>query len=209
MQRALREFKKATPERIEAAGQYRAEWLRNLAIRFLPAHGVKLIGDPSLVEFTIGRVTCDFSDAVKIAEDEAASRKRGRPANDLDTNMIYAAAVTLQADGLSIAEAARRAAKFLGAPATKDRVEKGLKAFLRWGGGVREAASRTGEDVERASYFVIWLLTTTRFELTRFAKEIAAEKAEAEARRKFGRHVSFIGATPRASLLPLTKETKQ
>uniref|UniRef100_UPI00289B9037 hypothetical protein n=1 Tax=Shinella sp. TaxID=1870904 RepID=UPI00289B9037 len=123
--------------------------------------------------------------------------KRGRPQVDHNTRIIYAAAFSLfTAEGTSHSAAAKQAAQFLGKPATKDRVEKNLKAWLR----KASAAVRARGGCPKLRRFLWDTLFAVAEELTVLAAELDAERTAEAARRKSSRHASFIGAAPPRSL---------
>lgn len=206
MQRALREAAIWTEEDAEGYARWERAWFRDMAVSFLQDQGVKLLGDATLVEWAIDRATGDFEMAHRLSN-ENAQRRPGRPSNSLDVNRIYTAAFLAQDHGLSRRQQTLRAARMLGAPATKDRVEKGLRAYLR---ATAVMASCVPADREHRVFdFMIELVVGEKRRLLRIVDELANEKALTASRRYADRHATFFGAASGASLPDLKRETKQ
>lgn len=195
--RALGRFDNLPPHEQVIWDDMQVQVLRAVATEFLKHRGVALIGDPSLVEYAIDRACGEIAPVwVPLLEGEGKP-KRGRPQVDYNTRIIYAAAFSLfTAEGKSHSAAAKQAAQFLGEPATKDRVEKNLKAWLRKASAA--VAARGG--CPKLRRFLWDTLFVVADELRAIASELEADRAAEVARRKSSRHVSFIGAAPPRSL---------
>lgn len=190
--RALDHFKNRSTDEEQRLDEYRSACARSMAIEALKDRGVILIGHPSLIEHAISQESALVAEARKASLEDKTARKRGRPPVDPIAVDIYNAALALfLEDGVSVAAAAKQAAKFLGEPATKDRIEKGHKRWL-----------------DTASDFLIFtnLSEVTRVfltrhvfyrasELRRIAAELEADKSAEAARRRSARFAPFFGAT--------------
>ncbi|WLS07527.1 hypothetical protein Q9314_15265 [Shinella sumterensis] len=192
MRRALDRFKNLSEEEKQRLAAYRAACVRDLAVEALKDHGVVLIGHPSLIEYAVSQECVLTAKVHEAAFEGKAARKRGRPAVDPVVLNIYTAALAIfEQEGVSVAAAAKQAAKFLGEPATKDRVEKGRKRWL-------ETASvfltlTNGSETTRE--FLTRLVASNVNELKRIAAELDADKAAEADRRRSARFTNFIGAT--------------
>lgn len=197
--RAKERFDNLQPHEQDAWDDIRAQVLRAVAAGYLKHRGVTLIGDPSLVEYAIDQACGEIAPVwVPLLKGEGKPQ-RGRPQVDHNTRIIYAAAFSLfTTEGKSCSAAARQAAQFLGAPATKDRVEKNLRAWLR----KASAAVRAQGGCQKLRRFLWDTLFVVAEELRVIAAELEAERAAEASRRKTARHISFIGAAPPHSLPP-------
>lgn len=196
-QRAKERFGNLPPHEQDAWDDMRAKVLRAVATEYLKHRGVVLIGDPSLVEYAIDQACGAIAPVwVPLLEGEAEP-KRGRPPVDHNTRTIYAAALVMfTGDGVSNSAAAKQAAQFLGAPATKDRVEKNFNAWRRK--ATEALTARDGcPELRRVLTNALFLVAD---ELRVIAAELEAERTAEAARRKSSRHISFIGATAPRSL---------
>lgn len=206
LRRAQREFSMLTDDSAKALAKWKVDIVRAVTIQFLQENGVVLVGDNTLVEYAIDRASTDVAVARDLLVNTKAKRKRGRPPVDFETLTIYAAAHWIFMDqGVSNAAAARKAAQFLGEPATKDRVEKGTKGWLR----VASKILTVGGGEEKVRKFLLQTVSDTAFDLARISGELAAEKRAEAARRKSARHAAFNGAASAASLPNLKRETKR
>mgnify|MGYP001176816107 CR=1 FL=1 len=195
--RARDRFDNLPPHEQVIWDDMQAQVLRAVATEFLKHRGVVLVGDPSLVEYAIDRASDEIAPAwVPLLEGENKP-KRGRPQVDYNTRIIYAAAFSLFfTEGSSKSAAAKQAAQFLGEPATKDRVEKNLNAWLR----KASAAVRARGGCPKLRSFLWDTLFVVAEELTVIAADLEADRATEAARRKSSRHISFIGAAAPRSL---------
>lgn len=186
MQRALREAEVMTPEDEAWVARWRADWFRDVAIEYLKSQGVKPIGDNSIVEYAIGRAAADVEAAHQLLI-ENAKRSPGRPRIGYDISRIYAAAYFAHADdGISETQRMLAAARFLGHPATKDRVVRGVKAFCRYEALFTSAAYT--EHRQAARNFLLNLVVDQKHDLLRIAAELEQEKEERASRRYAERH---------------------
>ncbi|MCD1265516.1 hypothetical protein B5M44_20765 [Shinella sumterensis] len=195
-QRAQRRFDTLPPHEQDAWDDMQAKVLRAVATEYLKHQGVMLIGDPSLVEYAIDQACGEIAPVwVPLLEGEGKP-KRGRPQVDHNTRIIYAAAFSIFfTEGSSTSAAAKQAAQFLGEPATKDRVEKNLKAWLH----KASAAVRARGGCPKLRRFLWDTLFVVADELRIIATDLEQERAAEAARRKSSRHISFIGeAAPRS-----------
>jgi len=195
--RAKERFDNLPPHEQVAWDDIQAKVLRAVAAEYLKHRGVTLIGDPSLVEYAIDQACGEIAPVwVPLLEGEGKPQ-RGRPQVDYNTRIIYAAAFSLfTTEGKSHSAAAKQAAQFLGAPATKDRVEKNLKAWLR----KASAAVHARGGCPKLRRFLWDTLFAVAEELRVIAADLEAERAAEAARRKSSRHISFIGAAAPRSL---------
>lgn len=194
--RALDRFDNLPPHEQVVWDDMQAQVLRAVATEFLKYRGVVLVGDPSLVEYAIDRACEEIAPVWVPMLEGWTEPKRGRPQVDYNTRIIYAAAFSLfTADGKSHSAAAKQAAQFLGEPATKDRVEKNLKAWLRKASAA--VAARGG--CPKLRRFLWDTLFVVADELRSIAAELEAERAAEASRRKSNRHVSLL-ARPQTSV---------
>lgn len=190
--RAVDRFKSRSADEERRLDEYKRACARSLAIEDLKDRGVVLIGHPSLIEYAVAQESVLVAEAQKATLEGKTARKRGRPAVDPIALNIYVAALAIfEQEGVSVAAAAKQAARFLGEPATKDRVEKGRKRWL-------DTASvfltlTNGSEITRE--FLARLVASNGNELKRIAAELEADKAAEAARRKSARFAPFFGAT--------------
>lgn len=195
--RAVARFKSVSPHEQQRLDEFRSAYVRNLAIQFLKDRGVVLIGHPSLVEYAIAEASVLMAEVHKAGLEGKRVRKRGRPLTDPVTVNIYIAAHAIfHQESVSVAAAAKQAAKFLGEPATKDRVEKGRKRWLAEASAWLVATN--GGDITRQ--FLASVVGSNMNELKRIAAELKADQAAEAARRRSARFAPFIGAAPTRSL---------
>jgi hypothetical protein len=163
---------------IEALGPDR---IREMAAKRLHAEGVDLIGAPSLVERMLTREgEVIVADLCLWLEELQALTKSGRPSNGCIHNFILTAAYhTCISAGLRKTEARRAAAKRLGNPITKDKVEKAEKALLR--DSSRAFASLPGD---KAIEIVASIVMTIQDELTKIEARLQ-DKGAALRKRRF------------------------
>lgn len=190
--RALARFKNRSADDEQRLDEYKRACARRLAIEDLKDRGVVLMGHSSLIEYAISQESVRVAEAQKALLEGKTTRKRGRPAVDPIAVAIYNAAIALfLQDGVSVAAAAKQAAKFLGEPATKDRIEKGHKRWLDTASDFLTFTSRSEITREFLAFHVFYLAS----ELKRIAVELEADKAAEAARRKSARFAPFFGAT--------------
>ncbi|MBC2773695.1 hypothetical protein H6M51_12545 [Rhizobium sp. AQ_MP] len=195
--RALDKLNTRTPDEEAFWAEEEAKVLRTVAANLMQENGVVLVGHPSLVEYAIDRACDEIAPYWTPMFQGEPQRKRGRPPVDYNTRSIYAAALVMFAgNGVSNSAAAKQAAQFLGEPATKDRCEKNFNAWRRITSQIVKA--RGGCQKLRDAF--AYSLFTIADDLKSIAAELEAERAAEALRRKSGRHVTFIGATPNASL---------
>ena len=115
---------------IEALGP---DWIRDTAAERLKADGVEVVGAPSLVKWAIDRKSEEIvSDLYLWLEQLPMRTKGGRTPNGFVHNLILTAAYyAFTQAGSRKTEARRAAAKRLGSPITKDKVEKAERIFRR------------------------------------------------------------------------------
>lgn len=188
MRRALDYYTNPTPEVQSVCADYRDAYTRAFARATLEENGVVLVGHPTLLRYALSAAYERAAEALKPHLEGEPAKKRGRPPVDSITTQLYFAAHGLfHQEGVSIAEAARRAAKFLGAPATKDRIEK---ARIRWLEFARQMRDGTGDDgITRR--FLAAIVSSIRADLARIAAELEADRSAEAARRYSSRHASF------------------
>jgi len=190
--RAVDRFKNRSADEEQRFEEYRRACARSLAIEDLKDRGVVLIGHPSLIEHAISRESALVAEARKASLEGNTARKRGRPTVDPVVLNIYTAALAIfQQEGVSVAAAAKQAARFLGDPATKDRVEKGRKRWLETAADFLTLTN--GSEITRE--FLTWHVAGIGNELKRIAAEMEADKAAEAARRKSARFAPFFGAS--------------
>lgn len=190
--RALGHFKNRSADEEQRLEEYRSACARSLAIEALKDRGVVLIGHPSLIEHAISQESVLVAASRKVAFEGKTDRKRGRPAVDPVVLNIYTAALAIfQQEGVSVAAAAKQAARFLGEPATKDKLEKARKRWLETAADF--LALTQGSEITRE--FLTRLVASNGRELKRIAAELEADKAAEAARRRSARFASFFGAT--------------
>ncbi len=195
--RALDKLNTRTPDEEAFWAEQEAKVLRTVATNLMQENGVVLVGHPSLVEYAIDRACDEIAPYWTPMFQGEPQRKRGRPPVDYNTRSIYAAALVMFAgEGVSTSAAAKQAAQFLGEPATKDRCEKNFNAWRRITS--KTVHARGGCQKLRDAF--VHLLFRLADDLKSIAAELEAERAAEALRRKSGRHVSFIGATPNGSL---------
>lgn len=182
--RALDRFKSRSADEEQRLDEYRSACARSMAIETLKDRGVVLIGHPSLVEHAISQESALVAEARKASIEGKTARKRGRPAVDPVVLNIYVAALAIfEQEGVSVAAAAKQAARFLGDPATKDRVEKGRKRWLETAADF--LALTNGSEI--TCEFLTRLVASNGNELKRIAAEVEADKAAEAARRRLAR----------------------
>lgn len=190
--RALDRFKNRSADEERRLDEYNRACARRLATEDLKDRGVVLIGHPSLIEYAVALESVRVAEAQKAKLEGKTVRKRGRPPVDPIAVDIYNAALALfLEDGVSIAAASKQAAKFLGEPATKDRIEKGHKRWLDTASDYLIFTNGSEITCEALTLQVFYLAS----ELKRIAVELEADKAAEAARRKSARFAPFFGAT--------------
>jgi hypothetical protein len=190
--RAVERFKNLSDEKKQRVAEYRTACVRDLAIEALKDRGVILLGHPSLIEYAVSQECVLTAKVHEAAFEGKTARRRGRPPVNPVVLNIYAAALALfEHEGVSVASAAKQAARFLGEPATKDRVEKGRKHWLETASVF--LAITDGSEITRE--FLTRLVASNASELKRIAAELEADQAAEAARRRSARFAPFIGAT--------------
>jgi hypothetical protein len=154
--------------------------IREKAAECLWAEGVEIASSPSLVNWALDR-KCEevVSDLYQWLEELQARTKRGRPQNGVLHNLILVAAYsTARSAGHGKTEARRAAAKRLGEPITKDKVERAEKLLLRDAGRAFASVSK-----ERAIEIIASQVMTVQAELARIEEGMEAERRDDEGAR--------------------------
>jgi hypothetical protein len=180
---------------IEALGPDR---IREMAAKRLQAEGVELIGAPSLVDRMLTReAEATVADLCLWLEELQALSKSGRPSNGCVHNFILTAAYhTCVSAGLGKTEARRAAAKRLGRPITKDKIEKATKALLKDSGRAFASIPK-----DRALETVASIVMTIQDELERIEARLRDEEAAHRKRRFYASGDGCFRAASSSSLV--------
>lgn len=195
MERVLAELDKAPDDIIELMG---SESLCEMTVRALTKIGAMPAGNQRSVDLLVAYFADDLAISMRAWQATLQSRKPGRPRVPFGEAAVYAAAFHHFIDlGAGRAKAAGAAASLLGAPATKDRVQKGERRF-RWEVGelAHQLAlhGRSEEAVEQYRASQVQLLGVIWTQIEAHAAAIERERADHASRRKDARHARYIGA---------------
>ncbi|MER8374412.1 hypothetical protein [Mesorhizobium sp. M1406] len=184
LRRALVEMPRGPDDIVELFGPAR---VREITIAALKATGCALESDPETVERLIGYAAkVDVEPWLREWQKSSEPASQGRPRTDLFETIIYTAA--LYRFRGTIRNPAAVAAKWLGEPATKDKVEKRDQKFRRIFARVYEHVGLSRAiGVERPAQ----LLLDVILDLERLDAKMAAERAAGARAKKTTRHASF------------------
>ncbi|RWG08267.1 hypothetical protein [Mesorhizobium sp.] len=184
LQRALTDLDRGPEDIVELFGPAR---VREIATAMLRATGCALDGSPTDVERLIKYATeVDVEPWLREWRESFEPDCRGRPRTDLSEIVIYAAA--RHRFGGEHRNPAGLAAKWLGEPATKDKVEKREKRFRRIFSRVYALAGLSrAEAAERSARILLDVI----IDLEKLDAKMAAERAATVRAKKDARHGSF------------------
>ncbi|TPM31453.1 hypothetical protein [Mesorhizobium sp. B2-3-4] len=164
---------------------FRPDVVRQMTVEMLKAQGCALTGDAATVERLIGHEMILVTEWLLQWEQSFTPKRRGRPELSFVQRAIYAAALYRFAGQPN---AAAQAARWLGSPATKSRVEKSGKLFLRT---MSIAFASRAIPKERALQATAEIVLGLQQELDRLANGLAIERTDQALRRKSARFVPF------------------
>ncbi|MER9579230.1 hypothetical protein NKI78_26985 [Mesorhizobium sp. M0400] len=192
LQRALTDLDRGSDDIVELFGPER---VRDIAIAMLRGCGCKLDGSTVDVERLLGYATkVDVQPWLREWRKSFEPAKSGRPTTNLFEIMLYTAA--LYRFRGKVKNPAAAAAKWLGHPATKDKVEKRDKAFRRIFGRVYEHIGVPRSiGLERSAE----LLVDVTLDLENLDAKMAEERAAGFRAKKGTRHASFSAQLSPAS----------
>jgi hypothetical protein len=183
LQRALTDLDRGPDDIVELFGPDR---VREIALAMLRGLGCKLDGDPNTVELLIQYAReVDVEPWLREWRKSFERPRRGRPPTDLFDATIYAAALSRAA---GVKEASAAAAKWLGPPATKDRVEKNAKFFRKV---MSKAYLGMSLPREVAVHSAARIILDVIRDLEALEAKMTDEKAAAFRAKKNARHASF------------------
>lgn len=181
LQRALTDLDRGPPDLVALFGPAK---IRELTVDWLRADGCGLTGDDATVERLIAYATPEVVNALLELERSSTPTRKGRPRNDIFDMTIYAAAYF---KFVGEAKRAARAARWLGAPATKDRVDRNMRRFIQ---SLHIAYSAIGAP-EKMFEAAMSIVLEAQGDLEKLERKIEAERRAESARRKSSRFSSF------------------
>lgn len=185
MQRALVDLSRGPDDIVELFGPTR---VREITIAMLRGIGCKLEGDAETVELLIQYAReVDVEPWLRTWHKSLERPQRGRPSRDFFDIVIYAAAMA-RFRNMQAKQPAALATKWLGAPATKDRVEKGDRQFRRV---MPRAYANAGQSRDTALLCAARLLFDVTNDLEALDAKIADECAAATRAKKDARYGTF------------------
>lgn len=191
MQRALRTVDRGPSDVLELFTE--TDRLRDLTAHLLQEAGFSLAGDPKTIALLIDYAQQDVY--AGLADWRLnAPKKKGRPANGLMRIAIQTAALYKFWDGVSRAEAAARAASFLGSPATKSTVDKAFHHYWRDLNAVATVVRSQGLPTSEVKDLAVGLVSTIQQDLDAIAEALQREETTIASSRKSARHARFFGA---------------
>ncbi|MER9950218.1 hypothetical protein [Mesorhizobium sp. M0047] len=192
LQRALVEIPRGPDDIVELFGPAR---VREITIAALKATGCALESDPETVERLVGYATkIDVEPWLRTWQKSFEPASQGRPRTDLFETVIYTAA--LYRFRGTIRNPAAAAARWLGEPATKDKVEKRDQKFRRIFGRVYEHVGLSRSvGVERSAKLLLEVISN----LEKLDAKMADERAAGLRAKKTARHASFSARLPPAN----------
>ncbi|MER9758469.1 hypothetical protein [Mesorhizobium sp. M0138] len=184
LQRALVALDRGPEDIVELFGPDRVQ---EIAAAMLRGRGCKLDGSPADVEHLVGyAMKTDVEPWLREWRKSFEPSKSGRPTTDLFEIVLYTAAL-YRFKGKA-KNPAGTAAKWLGEPATKDKVEKRDKKFRRiFGGAYEKVGLSRALGVERSAE----LLLDVILDLEKLDVAMADERAAGLRAKKTTRHASF------------------
>lgn len=184
LQRALTDLDRGPEDIVELFGPAN---VRDITVAALRGTGCKLEGDTETIERLI-EYTTQFLIEPWLREWRQSFEpdNRGRPRTDLFEIVIYAAA--RHRFGGDHRNPAALAAKWLGEPATKDKVEKREKRFRRIFSRVYAFAGLSrAEAAEHSARILLDVI----LDLEKLDAKMVDERATASRAKRDGRHASF------------------
>ncbi|RWF36873.1 hypothetical protein [Mesorhizobium sp.] len=184
LQRALTDLDRGPEDIVELFGPAN---LRDIAIAMLQATGCALDGSPADVERLVKyAIEVDVEPWLREWRKSFEPANLGRPRTELFEIVIYAAA--RHRFGGEHRNPAALAAKWLGEPATKDKVEKREKRFRRIFSRVYAFAGLSrAEAAEHAARILLDVI----LDLEKLDAKMAAERAVTSRAKRDGRHAPF------------------
>ena len=183
LQRALVDLERSPDDIVELFG---SAGVREITIAMLNGVGCKLDGDTKTVELLIQYASeVDVEPWLREWRKSFERPNRGRPPTDLFDITIYAAALSRF---YHVKGAAAAAAEWLGAPATKDRVEKNAKLFRKV---MSKAYLGVGLTPEVAVLSAARIIVEVIADLEALDARMAEEHAAAARAKRTTRHASL------------------
>lgn len=179
---------------IDAAGP---AVLRRRAAAVIEAQGIPLTGsDPRLVAFAIDMVTPLVEQSLVSWHQQINAPRTGRPRNSPTLQALFEAAFLKCRCGQSFTATSEAAAQYLGKPASKHSVAKGVKAFWRTVVRMRREVRDCGRDESEADEIALVLVANATRLLDQAEAGLKIERLRAKSERKAGRFAPPISARP-------------